>query len=327
MRKGIVAVSGCLLLAACGEGGSSGSGTATVVATAPAPTSTPTPAPSPTPTPTPTPTASSYQRYADLTGDRSFSTACASLVGATGLPTPQPAAAFGDALTLGYTASTGGWTVGGDGVSLGFGAGDATTAPANQKTYAKTVAGSVQQLTIIDPAAAGTTLSYTRDVSLRVDRTAGSTLYSCVFGVPALAADVPSGAASYSRTSVTGTATVLDANGSVATYALSNATASIAVNAAGTVTVTVHLLGNLQTANDTASATTELGTFTGTGTIEAARVRFAGSLDSTDQVSQFSSFSGAFFGGSEAATAFEVLATDPNTGARVAAVGTVATAR
>lgn len=323
MHKGMTATIGCLLLTACGDGGSGAGGSVAVVTGA----ATPAPTPTPTPTPTATVATSSYQRYADLTGDRTFATACASLVGTTGLPTPQPAAAFGDALTLGYTAATGGWSIGGDGVSVGFAATDAVTAAAGQKSYAKALAGSTQRLTIIDPAAAGSTLFYTRALALRADRTAGSTLYSCIFGVPTLPADLPATATTYAAASVAGTAMLLDANGAVATYALSSGTGTIGIDAAGKVTVTVHLLGNLQTANGTASATTDLGTFTGTGKVESARVRFSGALDSSDRVSLFSSFSGAFFGGAEAGAAFEVLAADPNTGARVAATGTIAAAR
>ena len=243
-----------------------------------------------------------------------------------GLPSPQPALPFGEALTLGRTAATGGWAIGGDGVALSFAASDMVSAPAGQTGYVRVVAGSTQSFTISAPVAAGTTLDFTRTAALRTDKPTGTSLYSCVFGVPALAADVPATATSYGKVTVTGTAYVIDASGTVQSYALTGSTGSFGYDpATGALAMTVHLLGNLQTAGSVAAVSTDLGTFTGSGAIAGAA--FSGQLDSGDRVSLFSSFSGAFFGGTEAGSSFEVLATNPGSGTRVAAVGTLAAAR
>jgi hypothetical protein len=53
----------------------------------------------------------------------------------------------------------------------------------------------------------------------------------------------------------------------------------------------------------------------------------SGQLDSADRISLFSSFGGWFFGSSETASAFEILAADPGSGSRISVVGTVAAAR
>ena len=337
MRRIVVAVGGSLMLVGCGGGSSGASSGVQVVSAAPtaAATATPTPAPTATPNPTPAPsptpvtsTTSSYPRYADLTGDRTFQTACASLVLGAALPTPQPALPFGEALSLGYAADTSGWTVTGDGVSLSFGAGDAVAAASGQKTYEHVIAGSTQRLTLTEPVASGTTLSYTRTLGLRADRSAGTTLYSCAFGVPAIAADVPTAATSYGKIAVAGSAYLLDQNGAVQSYVLSSSTGTMSYDpTADAMVVTVRLVGNLQTASGTASATTDLGTFTSTAAVTAARARFAGQFDSDNGVSLFSSLSGAFFGDTEAGLAFEVLAANTTNGTRVAAVGTLAASR
>jgi hypothetical protein len=330
----VATISGSVMLAACG-GGSGGSGAVAVV---PAGTATPTPTPTPaatptsTPTPTPTPTAipaptGSYARYADLTGDRTFQTACASLILGSAGPTPQPALPFGDALTLGYTAATSGWAIGGDGTSVSFTGSDSVAAAPGQTSYARNVAGSSQNFTIAAPVAGGAMLDYTRSFALRTDRAAGSTSYSCVFGVPSLGVDVPTTATTYSRIAVDGTAYLPDASGTVQSYVLSASTGSLAFDPARGMVVSVHLLGNLRTASGVSATSTDLGTFTGTGAVDAARIRFAGSLDGAGQVSLFSSFAGAFFGGTEAGSAFEILAADAGTGARVTAVGTITASR
>jgi hypothetical protein len=334
MRKMMMAASGSLMLAACGGGSGGGTDGVPVVsgpaaaAPTPAPTPTPTPTPSATPTPTPVPTpTASYTRYTDLTGDGTFQTACASLVMGSGLPTPQPAESFGDSLVLGYTAASGSWSVTGDGGSLSFAGSEAVTAPAGQATYQHTTAGVTQQLTIAAPNASGTTLSYTRNLALSVTRSAGPTLSSCVFGVPSVPADVPGVPVSYSKVSVTGTAYMADANGVVQTYVLSASTGTARYDAAGNaVVVQVHLVGYLQTGTTLAATATDFGTYTGTGPVEAGKVRFGGSLDGTDYVSLFSSFAGAFFGGVESGAAFEILATDTKSGNRIAAVGSLAAA-
>jgi hypothetical protein len=334
MRKWLTIAGGGLMVAACGGGGG-GSDNVTVVPGTPTPTPTPTATPTPAPTPTPTPTAtptptptSSYPRFAELTGNRTFQTACASLLLGGSPPNPQPVLSFGEGPTLDYASSTGGWAINGDGVALSFASGDAVTAATGQRSYERSVGGSAQRFTITDTVA-GITPDFVRSFALRTDRSAGSTLYSCVFGVPAAAADVPSAATSYTRVGVNGTAYVADqGGGTVQTYVLTASTGTVRFDpAANALVVTVRLLGNLQTAGGVASATTDLGTFTGSGAVDAARGRFYGQIDSADRISLFSSLGGWFFGGSEAGAAFEILALNPNTGNRVSAVGTVVAAR
>lgn len=330
MRKWLTIAGGGLMVAACGGGGGSGGGVSVVPAGTPTvtPTPTPTPAATPTPTatpaPTPTPTAS-YTRFADLTGSRTFQTACASVLLGGTPPTPQPVLSFGEGPTLDTAAS--GWTVAGDGVSLQFAASDAVASASGQRSYERSVSGSVQRFTIADTVA-GITPDYVRSFALRTDRAAGSTLYSCVFGVPAVAADAPTAATSYTRVGVSGNAYVADGGGTVQTYALTASTGTVRFDAAtGAMIVSIRLLGNLQTANGTASATTDLGTFTGNAAVDRTRGRFYSQLDSEDRVSLFSSLSGWFFGGTEAGAAFSVLAADPGSGNRVSAVGSVVAAR
>lgn len=329
MRKWLTIAGGGLMVAACGGGGGSGNVAVVSGSPTPAPTPTPTATPTPTPAPAPTPTpTSSYPRFADLTGNRTFQTACASVLLNAAPPTPQPVLSFGEGPTLDYTASPLGWAINGDGVALSFAAGDAVSAASGQRAYEKTVSGSAQRLTITDPAIAGTTLDYVRSYALRTDRSAGSTLYSCVFGVPLATADIPTGAVTYSKVGVNGTAYVADQNGNVQTYTLTSSTGTVSFDpASGAMVVKVQLLGNLQTASGTATTTTSLGTFTGNGALNAGRTKFYGQLDSSDRVSLFSSFGGWFFGPTETASAFGVLAADPATGNRVSAVGTVVAAR
>ena len=327
MRKWVM-MAGGLMVAACGGEGSGGSDAVPVVSGTPVPPATPTPTPTATPTPTPTPTpTSSYPRFADLTGSRTFQTACSALLFNGTPPSPQPATPFGDGLTLDH-ASAGGWTISGDGVALSFGSADAVAASSGQRSYERTVAGSVQRFTITDPVAAGVPLEFARSFSLRADRPAGSTLYSCVFGVPTSLADRPAASVSYGKVGVGGTAYVADGNGGMRTYSLAASTGTVSYDAASNaLVVRVRLTGNLQTSAGLEATTTELGTFMGTGAVDAARGSFSGQLDSDDRVSLFSSFGGWFFGDAEAASAFEILATENGGGGRMSVVGTVNAAR
>ncbi len=334
MRKWLVIAGSSLLVTACG-GESGGSDAVTVVpgsstAPVPVPAASPTPTPTtPTPViPTPTPTPSSYSRFVDLAGNRTFQTACASLILNSSPPTPQPATPFGDGLTLDHTDSAGGWTISGEGIALSFGTGDAVATSPGQRSFERAVAGSVQRFTVTDPVAAGVALEYARSFTLRADRSAGASIYSCVFGVPTRLADRPTAPLSYGKVGVNGTAYVADGNGAMRTYTLSASTGTVGYDAASNaVVVRMRLIGNLQTAAGTASAVTDLGTFSGNGAVNASRGQFSGQLDGTDRVSLFSSFGGWFFGDTEAASAFEILAADPGSGDRMSVVGTVVAVR
>jgi hypothetical protein len=238
---------------------------------------------------------------------------------------PQPVLSFGEGPTLDY-ASSGSWTITGDGVALSFGVGDSITAASGQRDYERTVGGSVQRFTITDTIA-GFTPDFVRSFTLRADRSTGQMLYSCVFGVPAAVVDGPTTTVSYARVGINGTAYVAQ-NGGVQTYVLTASTGAARFDpTTRALVVTMHLVGNLRMAGGTSTATTDLGTFTGSGAIDATRGRFYGQLDSNDRVSQFSSFGGWFFGGTEAGAAFEILAADPATGSRVSIVGSLVAAR
>ncbi len=323
MRKWLLITGSSLAVAACGGGGTS---SAPVASATPAAAPTPTPAPTPAPTPTPTP-APGYPRYVDLTGNRTFQTACASVLLGTALPSPQPAVGLGDGLVL-DSGTTGTWAVSGDGVALSYAASDSVAAPSGQRIYEKNVGGSIQRLTFTDPTASGTVSDYTRRFSLRTDRSSGSTLYSCVFGVPTTLADRPTAAVTYGKVAIDGTAYLLDPSGAVQAYSISASTGTVSYDAtANALVISIKLVGNLQTSGGTSATAVDLGTFTGSGAVDSSLGKLSGQLDSVDRISLFSSFGGWFFGSTEAASAFEILAADPTSGARISVVGTVAAAR
>lgn len=320
MQRGYLgAVAVLLAVAGCGGGGSGGGTSAPVVSASPSP------APSPTATATPV----AYSKFADLTGDQNFSTACAALQFENSSPTPVAATEFGDGLALVYAAGPQTWTVAGDFLpTLTFGPADVdATAPAPTRAYAKVVDGFTTRLTIGVPTPGGTALDYARGLALRAVRP-GSTFarqYQCVFGVPTLATDLPTASVTYARAGVNGSATLVDAQFAIKTYAIAGSTVAVTFDpVAKRVTGTIRLSGILQTANGPSGNAVDLGTYAITAPLSATgRTSFyASTLPSTDRNSQYSSLGGWFFGpqARELGASFEIYSTDA-TGGRLSVLG------
>jgi len=312
-------------LAACGGGGGTASAPVAVVPAAPTPTPTPAPAPTPTPTPTPTATPLAYARFADLTGDQRFQTSCAALTLMGEPSTALPATPFGDGFTLSYTAATGGYTVAGDGLNLGFAATDRDAGVAlPARAYAQSGSGYARTLLLSTPTAAGGTLEYGQAFALHAQGNGSDLIYQCVFGVPTLLTDAPTRSTfSFARAGIGGSA-YITVGGITRAYALDSSTATLGLDLTrGEVTVTIHLLG---TSQDTGSgaAPVELGTYRSTATIDGVKGSYYGQLVSTDRTTESSHLGGWFFGPQirEGAYSFDIVATDPASGARIAAVGT-----
>lgn len=324
-RHHLAGVSIVLALAACGDG--SGGSSVPVVSGGASPT--------PTPTATATATPASYTKFADLTGDRSFGTACAALQFENSSPAPVSATNFNDGLTVAYAATGQTWTVAGDFLpTLTFGPADVdATAPAPTRAYAKVVDNFTTRLTVGVPTPGGIALDYTRGLVLRAARP-GSAIarqYQCVLGVPTLATDLPATSVAYTRAGVNGSATLVDAQFAIRTYAISGSTVAVAFDpATKLVTGTIRLSGILQTANGPSGSAVDLGTYVIRAPLDAAgRASFySATLSSTDRDSQYSSLGGWFFGPQaiELGASFEIYATDAQ-GGRLSVLGNVIASR
>lgn len=309
-------VIGCALLASCG-GGDSGS----------------TPPPTGgggggggTPTPTPTP-APSYQTIAQLTGDQRFSISCATYTFSrqfspnfsSGSDVP-----FGNRGELRFAAAPATWTYAenpsDNPLNFTFGPADLVASPpANTTLYRRTSAGRQTDLSLRGAQQTGFSVEYLR-VFLLTDITAVAAPEPdrsdrlCIYGVPTVAADtLPASATAYTSLNVLGTATRVNSGQRVQTYALGDSTATLSVNGtAGTVTMTIQLVGREILPDGTLAATTiPLPALTaGNGTIAnrgtPAIRTFEGNFTTGGIQELSSNFSGAFFGpqGREAGFSF-----------------------
>ena len=286
MRRILFALSSALILASCGADGSGGSASGT-----PTPSPSPTPSPTPTPTPTPTPVAS-YSTFDGLTGDQTYPTGCASAQFPAGLPTISSATDFGAGLQFTYTAATQIYALNGDGVSLSFGPADhsALNSGANADVWIK----GGDDLTLEALTWAGTRMVYNRVSYLDTKKAGVSVAYACITGVPTLAFDVPtSGTAAFPKAGMDAGAFTLS-GGTVTNYSLAKTIVSFQADfAAKKVTITLHLIAT--TSGPAPHTDVDLGTVTGSGTIDGATGRFSGSWSSTDRDAS-GNFAGSFFG-------------------------------
>ncbi len=310
-----------LALAACG-GEDSGT---------PPPTGGGTPTPSPTPSPSPTPT---YQTFAQLTGDRTFSKACAGYRSGSAL-TPISASEFGEGisqgrgLALGFTAATNTWNITGPGFTTSFGPTDlAATQPADTIFYSRTTNGLPERFAIVSRPFGTQPAEYVRGSSVTYPTGSSVDDYFCVFGVPTLATDpLPTGTVTYTQFNVGGRAIRATAAGG-AIFDLRDSTVTLSANPATLQVTTQITLAGRELVNGTPSATlTQFGTFTSTGAVNA-RPSYAGTLTSPGQTVVDANFAGWFFGpqGREAGYAFNIVV-DLQGGGRLTSAGAVTARR
>jgi hypothetical protein len=292
-----IAVSGC--------GGSDSSGSTGTTPTAP------------TPSPPPPPTYS-YTKYAALTGNQSFKTACASIQTSSVPPIANPATPFGQGLALDYVSANDSYTISGNGLSPApFLPGDLDpAAPSTVKAYRRPLpSGVVERLTIGQPVAGGATLEYARGLVFATQPSGGPAVqYSCVFGVPTIVGDAPTGSnIPFAKVAFNGTAYVVQA-GAQRVYSLSGSTATFAVNlTSGIVTITLDLSGILQTPAGPSGGAVALGSYTGSGTIDTTAGSYTGTYNGSGGYSVSGTFGGWFFGpqGAESLSASTLVGITP----------------
>ena len=315
MRTRVTAIMLAGTLVGCGGGESGGGGVAVVPGT-----------PTPAPSASPSAAAPVYARFAELTGDQLFRTACGVLELNASPPFPRSVLGIGEGPVIRYTAATDRYAIDGDTISAGFGPEDRDpAAPANARAYVKRVDGIPQVFSTGQPIAGGIGLDYGRGMNLQIQRQQrGINRYACTFGVPTLVTDRPAAAFTYARTGINGIAYVVDQSGVPRTYTLVASTATMRVDpAAGQAAVMIRLLGQLLGPAGPATATTDFGSFTGTVTIDWIGGGYRGALTGPDGRSDFSGLAGWFYGpqAREAAFSFALVTADPATGIRLSAVG------
>lgn len=298
-------VLGCSLLASCG-GGDSGSGS-------PPPTGGGTPTPTPSPTPT-------YSTLAQLTGNQQFESGCAFYLFSRAVSPNFRADSeipFGERTQLRFDAAANTWSyVEGELTNpsqqtvFAFGQADlAANPPANTTLYRRVQAGRSLELALRNGQQTGFATEYLRTF-LQTDIAAVGVADSdrtdrlCVYGVPTVAADtLPAASTPYTSLNVLGTATRVGGGLRLGTFALTDSTATLAVNGqAGTVSMSIQLVGReILPDGSLAATTTALPALTaGTGTIANAGTPsikvFEGNFVTGGIQDIVSKFSGAFFG-------------------------------
>ena len=328
-----ILMAGCLLLAGCGSGGGSSTNSAATPLGSGGSLPTPSPMPSPAPTPVPAPTpAPSYLKYSELTGNQILQTACASVpLAPTGSTLLFQAQGFGSGPPLNYTSSTQSYLINEYGFNSTFGPSDIDPAAPGPNYYRKTVGTTTETFSIIQSTSGGTAFDYVRHYSLT--GLVGTQLQRnyCVFGVPTVATDVPTGTnLTFSKVVISGIAYIKRPSGAIESYSLSGSTATLAFNMTnGNVLSNLALSGTRLIAGST--AVVPFGNFRTIQAfdIEPAQSKFAGRMEGTDRVATNSYYGGSFFGpqGAEAAYAFGLTTSDPATSAQIVVIGTVRATR
>ncbi|WP_271438896.1 hypothetical protein [Pontixanthobacter luteolus] len=252
---------------------------------------------------TPTPTIS-YTKFAELTGDRSFNTAC-TLIVRSGASTSAPAAtSFGDGLTYIFDESADTYSITASNLNLTFAPADLASEDAQGFRYEKANANGGQPDTFIvfNPGITVQPTDYAR-VSRVITAAANGSQedYRCVFGVPTELEDsLPAGTVSYSQYFTTGTAFLEEVGGNLRAFNLRSTELSFAANPSnGAVDFTLTVKG---TESGTATVS-ELATFSGSTSIDGTNQSFDGLLADGNNVAT-GSFGGWFFGPQGAEIAF-----------------------
>jgi hypothetical protein len=280
---------------------------------------TPVPAPAPAPAPAPI-----YPRYSELLGNQTFKTSCAlnNVSPPDGFASP-----FGSNVSLNYLAATDSYALVGPFVNAAFGPSDLDpAAPAGSKRYLKPVNGFTERFSLGPLRAAATNLEYTQFVTSQTRLQTGAIVnHMCIFGVPTLVTDAPSGSnIPFAKVSVSGTAWVTEGNVNRGYTLSTNSTATLAANVTtGRVTVTMRLVGSFSVPTTaTPVPDINLGDFVGAGDIDVSQATISGQFDTTGNLVAANNFSGWFFGprGAEAGLIFAMTGYQGNTPVRVVGI-------
>lgn len=315
MRFNISTIALVWLLVGCGSGGDGGAGGAPV-----------------TPVSPPSPPAPTYKKYAELTGDQAFKSACSSLVLGVVPFMPRGLTAFENGLNLSYTGSNNTYAVSGDGVTSTYGPGELDpTAPMGTQRYTRVVNGFTERFLIAQPSVNGINLDYMRVFTLLTQASSSApsvVSYTCIFGVPTQPGDAPAGSnIPFVRVALNGAAYIAE-NGVNQSYSLTGSTATFAANVTnGAITITLQLVGVLQTPTGPSGGSVSLGEYRGTGGIGESQRTFAGSMNDVTSATptMVGNFGGWFFGpkGAESGTVLVMTGTQPGTGRRMTVTGTI----
>ncbi len=268
MKRTIGSIFLTLVLSSCGGADNGGAPIAVVPTPTPSPTPAPTPAPSPTPSPTPTPTASTF---ADLRGNVQLNTSCGAFQSiGTNPPQVTGISGYGEGKQFSYDPDTQSIRSLGDGGYTASEVPNFVAADISQTTSDLTrwTKSSGSSLTLLRPAGAE---NYTRliDYVLPGDGKRDRVRVLCLTGIPTLSSALPtSGSATFTRTSVAGTAyyvTGLFDNRTVTEMSLGRSTLSLTIDfGRRLVTTNMEIIGTPVTGG----ADMRLGSVQGTVTFD-----------------------------------------------------------
>lgn len=256
--------------------------------------------------------APTYTKFADLTGDQAFTSACVFLS-----PLPAVVSLPDQGLAFSYTDATQTWAISGDGQNLSFGPADVDpSAPAGQPVYAKPGIDSfINRLRIQTPGIGGIgPLEYARTALVGSNSTGTTKNYTCVIGVPTLVTDVPPTSTVPYTAAYSGSVsrTILGAGGGTTSMSLGWSPITLSADLlTGQVTLTFHLI-----ATPASGPNIDLGTVTGVADIDPATGGYYGTTWSSATLTSITGqFSGSFFGpqGKETALVLSLSATSAST--------------
>ena len=290
--------------------------------------------PPPTGTPTPTPPPISYTKFADLTGNQSFDSACA---GSFNANEPLLSSGFGSypdsyaSLNIDYVAATQTYTVeGGTDVqfSYSFGPGDLdANSSASSILYRKVDEnGFTTRFGIGARSLGGAMPEYVRTARLFARPSSSVSDLYCVFGVPTQLNDaLPATTISYASFALTGNMFVR--SGDLAgQYDLGESTVTMTANPTnGEIRTRMTLIGRRFEQGGLSQTRTPLGVYLGEASIDGSQASFVGGVFGDDRAVGASNFGGWFFGpsGKEAGYAFALTAFTPDTSDEMLATGAV----
>ncbi|WP_265563132.1 hypothetical protein [Sphingomicrobium arenosum] len=293
-----------LALTACGGGGSE---------KAPSPP----PVSQPSPSPTPTPAPATYSTFAQLTGNRSFDSACTIFFNGSQPWLSSGFGAFpdvGSSLNIDYLADSDSWTVEGASdapFSYTFSPSDRSpTSSSSEPVYRKADGKGFDTRFAIGARALGSQApEYVRTARMIARPDAALSDYFCVFGVPTRLDDtLPTSTLRYSAFSVLGT--LLVTGGALAgQYELSESVVTLSANpSTGEILTTIDLVGRQFMGGSLSETRTDLGSYYGEASIDGSVASFSGGIFGSDRAVGAANFSGWFFGpqGREAGYSFAI---------------------